>query len=131
MRDRLIEQIQDRIIYHSNRKRYHYEIGKGVMSYLANDLIGDFTHLGGLLPPCKIGDTVYTLGHGNRKHPKEWEVIGVWFSKDPSCNYIYISWYKDKDNFETKQVYFVEIGKTVFLSREDAERALRKEDEGK
>ena len=130
MRDRLIEQIKDRIIYHSNTKRYHYEVGKGVMSYLANDLIGDFAHLGGLLPPVKIGETVYTKGHGNSKKPKEWEVIGIWFSKDTTCNHIHICWYKDKDNFASRQISFDEIGKTVFLTREEAEQALKESGEG-
>lgn len=126
MRERLIELIQDRIIYHSNKKRYHYEIGKSVMSYLANDLIGDFTYLGGLLPPVKIGEKVYTKGHGNSKSPKEWEVIGIWFSKDPTCNYIHICWHKDKENFGSRQISFDEIGKTVFLTREEAEKALER-----
>lgn len=80
---------------------------------------------GVIVPPCKIGDTVYTKGHGNAKHPKEWKVVGFWISADPKCSYMHIYWYKDKDNFATRRVDFDLIGKTVFLSKEDMEQATK------
>ena len=79
---------------------------------------------GVIVPPVMIGQTVYTLGHRNSKRPVEWKVVGTWFSEVESCNYMYLYWYKDKDNFVSRQVDFSEIGKTVFLTHEEAEKAL-------
>ena len=89
------------------------------------ELIADYLLSKGIIvPPVMIGQTVYTLGHRNAKRPVEWKVVGTWFSEDESCNYMYLYWYKDKDNFVSRQVDFSEIGKKVFLSREEAEKAL-------
>lgn len=67
---------------------------------LANDVI---------VPPCKVGDTVY-------------QTDGVGLYESTIKNIVY----------ETKNIAFDEraIGKTVFLSREEAEAALAERSKG-
>ena len=61
--------------------------------------------------PCKVGDTVYFIAHQFQMFPKYyWERVIVEYT---------ITSYAD---------YFTQtetLGKTVFLTREDAERALK------
>ena len=47
----IMDRIKARIAYHANEHRHTYEIGKGVMDFLARDLLADFKAAGGLLPP--------------------------------------------------------------------------------
>lgn len=53
----LIEQIKARIAFHANEHRQTYEVGKGVMDYLARDLLADFRAAGGALLPVKPNGT--------------------------------------------------------------------------
>ena len=46
----IMDRIKARIAYHANEHRHTYEIGKGVMDFLARDLLADFKAAGGLLP---------------------------------------------------------------------------------
>lgn len=57
----LIEQIKARIAFHANEHRQTYEVGKGVMDYLARDLLADFRAAGGALLPVKPNGTVYVI----------------------------------------------------------------------
>lgn len=83
---------------------------------------GQLIHL-----PCKVGGTVYELSEG--------------FVEECTVEIIFISNYTD-DNGETSymaelhyeredcpyistEIYFTDIGKTVFLTREEAEQALK------
>ena len=70
-------------------------------------------------PPVVIGQKVYTI-LGQKKHPKEWEVIGVWHSKDVEHSSFHVCWYKDKNNFATAAFNYNDIGKIVFLSEAEA-----------
>lgn len=70
--------------------------------------------------PCKVGDTLYEPT--DRGAISEYEVLGV-------CVELFSTFveYKIKDENIWKYVHEIssdEIGKTVFLSREEAERAL-------
>lgn len=38
----IMDRIKARIAYHANEHRHTYEIGKGVMDFLARDLLADF-----------------------------------------------------------------------------------------
>lgn len=76
--------------------------------------------------PCKVGDTVFVV----EKIAEEWKII-----KD-HVETIGIGYYADGvniyqfDGIKTDG-YFEDFGKTVFLTREEAERALKlKEREG-
>lgn len=118
-RNSIIEQIKNRIAYHCNEYRNYYELGKGVIDYLAADIYADIVAMGGLLPPFKVGDKVYTLGHGNRKTPVEWEIVFIGFNG----HYFLINIF-DVNKTNTRQIVSSDIGETVFLTREEAEKAL-------
>ena len=75
---------------------------------------------GAILPPCKVGDTLYDISEfvNGCSYPEIYEY---------TCEYITI--FKDKDGetvFEIDAINFRfnDFGKTVFLTREDAEKAL-------
>lgn len=79
---------------------------------------------GVIVPPCKVGDTVYCIIKG---------FSGV--MRGRVCSFILT----DKkttihcaiDGYFGQDFPYCEFGKTVFLTKEEAEQALRKEDEGK
>lgn len=80
----------------------------------ANVMADYFIENGVIALQCEIGDTVYQTD-GIRIY--ELQVFDV-------------SIYKNKPYYETEDIDFVDdaIGKTVFLSREEAERALKGSD---
>ena len=62
--------------------------------------------------PCKVGDHVWADGR---------EAIVVWFFGYRTERYLHAQFF---DNAEYTDIPFYEIGKTVFLTREEAEAAL-------
>ena len=64
--------------------------------------------------PCKVGDTIYRCGDPIKKI-YEWEIVCIEMFEDET---IFID---DSDNEFAKW----DIGKTVFLTREEAEGALK------
>lgn len=62
--------------------------------------------------PCKVGDHVWADGR---------EAIVVWFFGYKTERYLHAQFL---DNAEYTDIPFCEIGKTVFLTREEAEAAL-------
>lgn len=73
--------------------------------------------------PCKVGDTVYEP-RCDRGFIQEYIVIAIHFSK---CSTLYGWELKDGKGIYSNTNGFSEyaIGKTVFLTREEAEQALR------
>ena len=66
--------------------------------------------------PCKVGDTVWAIrDFKGIKHPQEGIVSEMYFTKEMKLHIV------------VKYVARGEFGKTVFLTREAAEAALRKE----
>ena len=102
MKDRLIELIKKTVI------PYFAEM-------IADDLIAD----GWIRPPCKVGDKIYIAAEVTKKIV-ECTVIGCWMCEG-NCTVI----------TDCGTIYNLSFDKTVFLTREEAEQALRKEDEGK
>lgn len=77
--------------------------------------------------PCKVGDTVYAP---TRNIISEFRVSQFDFGGYEKP-YLWVEWYLTKGitgNFRIDGIRASEIGKTVFLSREEAEAALKKED---
>ena len=78
---------------------------------------------GVIVPPCKVGDTVYLLidwGYEKEIEEKEVGAISIQGTNDFSKEL----W----EDFRGGQLgTFADFGKTVFLTREEAEQALRKE----
>ena len=76
--------------------------------------------------PCKVGDTVYAP---TRNFVSEFRVSQFDFGgyEEP---YLWVNWYLTKGitgNFRLDGIRASEIGKTVFLSSEEAEAALKGE----
>ena len=72
---------------------------------------------GVLVPPCKVGSIVYTI---SRKHPKKWKVCFIGYNSQGEFK-MNIATEKFTEMLE---VWDYNIGKTVFLTREEAEKAL-------
>lgn len=104
MRERLIKLIQTSV---DGCARHWAEV---IADYLIEN--------GVVVPTIAIDDTVYRIGQDDRIY--EWQIAYIHAYKD---EIVYID---DSDNY----IFESDIGKTVFLTREDAERAL-KGDEGK
>lgn len=113
-RDRLIELLDDMVTQLKNKK-----------SVTTIDIADHLLANGVILPPCKVGQTVWWADIEFEKLLKGKVVSfslqeeGLWAYCQYNCGLNY--WHLVSDYF----------GKTVFLTREEAERKLRKEDEGK
>lgn len=131
MKDRLIELLEEADNLYSERLRDAesdsevLKTVKSVYGIYADHLLAN----GVILPPCKVGDTVYKVLNDKRvKSPYECKVVGLWLSKDENCNEAHLVRYV-KDVFDCSfSIPFTEFGKTVFLTREEAEKALREKE---
>lgn len=129
-RERLIEILLDGVTFtdqYKNTARMQAE-------YTADHLLRS----GVIVPPCKVGDTVYEI---------EKECLGcIHYTDGGYSDFCECTLDDNKLMFEadfdkecihkiikTKFAYWMidKIGKTVFLSREDAEKALKERSEGK
>lgn len=72
--------------------------------------------------PCKVGDTLYTVVRGYKI--REWVVTDICFSDYLPISVRVIT-ARDKRNSEHIRFADHYLGKTVFLTREEAERALK------
>lgn len=115
MRDRLIEMIAvAENDYYYNADELH-EKGMAVEES-SEEFIADYLLANGVIvPPCKVGDDVYRIGD-NGKIYVDWQVAYIQVYED---EILYID---DSNNY----FYEDDIGKTVFLTREEAVRALQK-----
>ena len=120
MRDRLIELIEvARSEYYDYSDEIH-KIGLTVeessAEYIADYLLAN----GVIVPPCKVGDKVYvTTGDEEQSWIDEYKVKYFYYSSK-GINRIYIECGTMRKNLKPKY-----IGKTVFLTREAAEQALK------
>jgi hypothetical protein len=73
--------------------------------------------------PVSVGDKVYKL---TRNKVKECEVVFVGISADEKCSHFnFVENYEDGTFYKSYSMVFGVIGKTVFLTREEAKEALR------
>lgn len=118
MRDRLIE-LTKKAFEQCKCKKCEECAGYGKGADCIHYVVTDFLLANGVIvPPCKVGDTVYRIS----KRYGEWCVLprtvcSIRYSLDSRGN---IAWYL----FTTIED---RIGKTVFLTREEAEQALKGE----
>lgn len=76
--------------------------------------------------PCKVGDTLYKVVNDKRvKHPIECKVIGIWICIREEDSNIHLAKYTDGVFEYSFSIPFSEIGKTVFLTKAEAEAKLR------
>jgi hypothetical protein len=116
----IMDRIKARIAYHANEHRHTCEIGKGVMDFLARDLLADFKAAGALFPPVALGGDVYVI---YRRKPVKAKVIFIGINAD-RLFFFNVLRGNIKANFQTYQFTEHDIGKTVFLIKEAAEVAL-------
>lgn len=113
MRDRLIELLED--------------CGRSQMPMVAGlelwaDAIADYLLENGVIvPPCRVGDTVYVM---EDEFTGFWEcqIISMQYDGVQWLEYMNCLWAHHHGGFWKWQE--CDIGKTVFLSREQAEKAL-------
>ena len=75
---------------------------------------------GGLFPPLKIGQEIWDI-HYNK--PRKWKVVYLGYNgKEWHFN---IHWWKDKHNFKTMSITYPFVGKMWYLTKEEAEKALK------
>lgn len=83
--------------------------------------------------PCKVGDPVWTIARGGNRHVERWVVYNV-YKKDGGGWYFKLKNHmlsKSRPNeFEVCTRALCRFGKTVFLTREAAEAALKGEQNG-
>lgn len=107
-RDRLMELLQK-------------EVPRPKADYLAIHLIAN----GVIVPPCKVGDEVYTntsmQGWYMRKNKRPYKAKIVFIGVNGVDNFINVV----LENDNMLQFNFSQIGKTVFLTKEEAEAKLR------
>ena len=114
-RDRLIELLQ------GSRKKY-----LNLLEFEKN-LIADYLIENGVVPlPCKVGQKVYTnmsmQGWYMRKDKRPYEAKVVFIGVNGVDNFMNVVLKNDN----MLQFNFSQIGKTVFLTKEEAEAELRK-----
>ena len=78
---------------------------------------------GVIVPPCKVGQIVYQI-QPTRKRVQAYEVTAYKFN---GRSYFFSWVLKDREGFYENVEGFsdIQIGKTVFLTREEAEKALK------
>ena len=89
--------------------------------YCGQEALADYLLANGVIvPPVKVGDVVWLIVTGK---PLKFAVTYVYFVKDEFTELMHIE--AEKENEADFVFVPTDIGKTVFLSREEAEAALR------
>ena len=112
MRDRLIE------LLNTDMSGCNGDYAEEMADYLIAN--------GFILPPCKVGDKVYKI---TRNKVKECDVVFIGISADEKCSYFnFVENYADGTFYKSYSMVFDVIGKTVFLTKEEAEKALKEKE---
>lgn len=82
---------------------------------------------GVILPPCKVGDTVYYINRYNHIMLYKHEVYEAEVVRLVVTRYGVSPVIRVKSVYSTYEIPGVEFGKNVFLTREEAEQALKGE----
>lgn len=117
----IMDRIKARIAYHANEHRHTYEIGKGVMDFLARDLLADFRAAGGVLLPVKPNGTVYVI---HRRRAMSATVMFVGAGADGLTSFSVLRGRLGTTAWSSMQFTENDIGQTVFLTAEDAQAKL-------
>lgn len=115
-RDRLIELIGSQICDDYSLTCDEWEPHSCEKCYVNNCTVGKLADYllsnGVIVPPCKVGQTIYRIGNGKIW---EWDITVIEVYPDE------IALVDDGDNYIKPS----EIGKTVFLTKEEAEAKLK------
>ena len=113
MRERLIELL----------KKANYIVKRNGFEFNANVMADYLLSEGVIVPPCKIGDVVYVTDIINGKIC-ECEVISITGFAGEENTLIEYKTPKEVFDIFSYECPDTEIGKTVFLTKEEAEQAL-------
>lgn len=119
MRDRLIELLEEA------KTKAQITIGSlnnGWGAWYADYLLEN----GVIVPPCEVGDVLWAFSYGKIVCG---EVVGIKYECEAENHGVFIRNRITTIGELTATVDFCDIGKTVFLSRGDAERALQQSKE--
>ena len=86
------------------------------IEHIADHLLAN----GVIVPPCKVGDMVYRIGKGNEIIKA---LVADW-KKEAAGDWLFRAFYSVNGSSVTILFSDRNIGKTVFLTREEAEKAL-------
>ena len=75
---------------------------------------------GVIAQPCKVGQELWDI-HYNK--PRKWEVVYLGYNGEEW--HINIHWWKDRHNFKTMSITYPFVGKMWYLTKEEAEEALK------
>lgn len=91
------------------------------MSDRASEMIADYLLANGVIvPPCKVGDTVYRIAKDEKTIIEERVgEIHLEFTIDDGTGWHNVWWLKEYN-----------LGVTTFLTKEDAEQALKEREQG-
>ena len=117
MKDRLIEIIKSSLIRHIDKS-----------CRLAENIAEDILSEGVIVPPCKVGQMVYVTDIIDGKIC-ECEVISVKGFAGEENTLVEYEAPKEIPNVVSYECSDTEIGTSIFLTREEAEKALNKESE--
>lgn len=112
MRDKLIDLIkQGELNYFKNNRFVIWES-------IADNILAN----GGAVFPCNAGDTVYRVMTDERiKEPYKYKVMGIWHSAVETCSWVSLMRFVGGMLESSMKVPFSEFGKTIFLTKEEAE----------
>ena len=116
MRDRLIELLKMQQDYGQKWKDFNRD---HAYETITNEQIADYLLENGVIvPPCKVGDTVYVLYNKEVYKTKVFSMV----AETEDNKWVYILKCKIFNGISMFKKFL--FGKTVFLTREEAERAL-------
>ena len=120
--ERLTKRIGNSIVYselNSNNSDGCYEIMNNCLHKLAD--YEDVEEQGLLLRlPCKVGDTVWYIDKDDDDYPLEFIITKIDVEENDYLRY----YAREKDNCGKIGFIKDDIGKTLFLTKEEAEQAL-------
>lgn len=120
MKERLKKILGDFPVWHATlNERWLPEAVDRLADYLLDN--------GVVVPPVKVGQTIYVLWSGGRKGKgvAEFQVRSINLDTPEDMEIVYRS--KKLNATMCRYANASDIGKTLFLSREEAERALERE----
>lgn len=116
-RERLVELLKD------NQGDSTYYMTDEAVQSVSDVLLAN----GVIVLPCKVGQKVYDTFEGFIE-PSTVEAIFLGDYKDIDGNRSYMAelhFSREDCPYTTEEIYFTDIGKTVFFTKEEAEKALK------
>lgn len=120
-RDRLIELCNEKIKTMTFVNSDHWYDFQEKISQMVNYLLAN----GVIVPPCKVGDIVYTIFEGDI------EALKITYTKTEESMESIRKYYDAENKFLKMPFADCHIGKSIFLTKEKAEKALVERSKGK